>query len=525
MKILLSLVSSCFFASTSLFGGATSSGGGIDVPHVKTDLIPTISEAWFPIERDKPLTFCIEKDDTEFSLPYATYEDRFKKAFKFWQNELAYAHGSPPREAPESLLKLRRDLEQELEAVEKEEAQAEVDDYSFKDYVEDCIKGCYLGFFDIYSLIRALAKHFVGAPPYLFSQTISYIKDIKQAKAREARYERENRKFEREKNIKSLKLKIEELEEFETSPFAQPLVYKGQCSELPQGGAEDTMVDLAFMLGRLTDEQIKVLEEPKSYYAAAYKMPEASSANSRGFVYLAGPRQSLSPDAFSKSIWEQLIHTQGYNMKLFDITLLHEVGHVYGLNHSKSDRSLMSLSYVYNSIQNALNSPHLVPGEKNLVNVGIFLNIDEGVLHSNLGVFRFPEKKSFKILNPEDFGLPLRRINHVYQLKLEHTKDKIRALISVYNRPSFGFGRIDTYQEFDTLEQVTRPLSVLTEINRVDSKNPTKIDKIQLMSAEIVASTDWNGSRLVLILNPNGEISATLSQGDKSIAMQLEDFL
>ncbi|MBP6218598.1 MAG: matrixin family metalloprotease [Oligoflexales bacterium] len=529
MKVLLSLVLSYLFTSTTLVGGVTSSGGGVrhvdTVPTVsgEADAVPTISGAWFPVGL-KAITFCIEKNDEAFPLPDATYADRFRNAFKFWQRELAFGHGSPQEEDSESLLQLRRDLAQELqerEADRKEAKEQGEEDYSWEAYVIGLSRSIERR---IRMIELRILRILLGAPLWaplwepLYMMPDNTIRTEREKRA----YELRERDIARAPRIETLQLKIEKLEEVGgTSPFEQPLVYMGLCSNLPRGSDEETPIDLAFMLGRLTAPQIKVLNEPKSYYAAAYKLPEGSSANTKGFVYLAGPGQSISPDAFDKDVWEQIIHSQEYNIRLFNLALLHEIGHIYGLNHCTSDMSLMSPYFVHYSIKNALNDPHLVPGVNNMMMyIGVIMDIED-VLPSNLGVFRFPASKTFKILNPEDFGLPPLKKNQVYQLTLKNKKHGIIARISVYNRPSFGFGSIKTYHELNSFERETIPLSVLTKITRVDSQNPTTMNTIQLMSTEIVASTDWNGGRLVLNLKPNGEISATLSQDGKSIAMIL----
>lgn len=94
-------------------------------------------------------------------------------------------------------------------------------------------------------------------------------------------------------------------------------------------------IDVRFQLGTLTAEQRTFLVEPTQFVAAAVQTSyDTKKMRGRGFIYVAPERGALRPNLNTtnppNAFWKI---NDGINL---DMTLIHELGHVFGLQHTSS---------------------------------------------------------------------------------------------------------------------------------------------------------------------------------------------
>ena len=108
-------------------------------------------------------------------------------------------------------------------------------------------------------------------------------------------------------------------------------------------GACDKRTDIVFQFGVLTSSQKKFLRDPHEFGAVAVRTNyEASSMTGKGFVYVSpehGPLAYDRSDADNNG-WSD------NNGQLLNLTLIHELGHIFGLPHVGSYGDLMSEGFV-----------------------------------------------------------------------------------------------------------------------------------------------------------------------------------
>ena len=94
-------------------------------------------------------------------------------------------------------------------------------------------------------------------------------------------------------------------------------------------------IDVRFQLGTLTAEQRAFLVEPTQFVAAAAQTSyDTKKMRGRGFIYVAPETGSLRPNMGAPDLTNDFWHrNDGINL---DMTLIHELGHVFGLQHTSS---------------------------------------------------------------------------------------------------------------------------------------------------------------------------------------------
>lgn len=110
--------------------------------------------------------------------------------------------------------------------------------------------------------------------------------------------------------------------------------------------------DITFQFGVLTKEQKKYLSDPREYAAiSARTQYDEASMRGKGFVYISPSHGPLSynSEGVTKNAWSI------DNGKLLYLTLLHEMGHIFGLPHLGSYGDLMSEGFVESILASATN--------------------------------------------------------------------------------------------------------------------------------------------------------------------------
>ncbi len=110
--------------------------------------------------------------------------------------------------------------------------------------------------------------------------------------------------------------------------------------------------DIVFQFGVLSDKQKKFLKEPTEYAAISVRTNyDERNLRSKGFVY-------VSPSAGPLAYNLEGVVKDAWNMDgghLLYLTLLHELGHVFGLQHMGSYGDLMSEGFVEAILASATN--------------------------------------------------------------------------------------------------------------------------------------------------------------------------
>ena len=125
------------------------------------------------------------------------------------------------------------------------------------------------------------------------------------------------------------------LKDFGPLKIATQTFYRVQC--------DNKLVDIKFQFGVLDDEQFHYLQKPNEFGAVSVRTDYApSTMSAKGFVYVSPTRGSLAFGGVGKKqdIWKQ---SDG---ALLYLTLVHEMGHVFGLPHMGKMGDIMSESYV-----------------------------------------------------------------------------------------------------------------------------------------------------------------------------------
>lgn len=111
--------------------------------------------------------------------------------------------------------------------------------------------------------------------------------------------------------------------------------------------------DIIFQFGVLNSKQKKFLKDPSEYGAISVRTEyDGVSLRGRGFIYISPSHGPLSYDtsAIAKDAWS----VDGG--RLLYLALLHELGHVFGLQHMGSYGDLMSQGFVESILTNSKGS-------------------------------------------------------------------------------------------------------------------------------------------------------------------------
>ena len=102
-------------------------------------------------------------------------------------------------------------------------------------------------------------------------------------------------------------------------------------------------IDIAFQFGTLTQYQKKYLQDPTKYGAITVRTSYSNkSLKGKGFVYVSPEKGPLAfnPEGLIKKAW-----SLNNNILLYQ-TLVHELGHIFGIPHMGSLGDLMSETFV-----------------------------------------------------------------------------------------------------------------------------------------------------------------------------------
>lgn len=87
--------------------------------------------------------------------------------------------------------------------------------------------------------------------------------------------------------------------------------------------------DLRFQFGLLDDEQLNFIQNPKKYVGLTIRTEyDQKTLKGKGFIYISPQGGPLKPEKLPKDVWSI---NEG---SLLLPTLIHELGHVFGLQHS-----------------------------------------------------------------------------------------------------------------------------------------------------------------------------------------------
>lgn len=113
----------------------------------------------------------------------------------------------------------------------------------------------------------------------------------------------------------------------------------------------DDTTDLRFQFGSLSQEQITRLQTPQNFAALSVRTKySAQEMRAQGFVYMAPAR---GPLAYKYENYLQDVWSRDQSEILYR-TLVHELGHVFGLPHLGAYGELMSEGYVESLITHSL---------------------------------------------------------------------------------------------------------------------------------------------------------------------------
>jgi hypothetical protein len=124
------------------------------------------------------------------------------------------------------------------------------------------------------------------------------------------------------------------LPKFGELKIASQVFHEVDCSE---------QVDIKFQFGTLSEAQKKYLKKPSEYAAVSVRTSyREKDLRGKGFVYLSPMKGPLAynPEGVVRNAW-----TNDQSNLLY-LTLLHELGHVFGLPHIGSLGDLMSEGFV-----------------------------------------------------------------------------------------------------------------------------------------------------------------------------------
>lgn len=111
----------------------------------------------------------------------------------------------------------------------------------------------------------------------------------------------------------------------------------------------DDKVDLVFQLGVISEEQKKLISNFPSVIGIAFRESyDEVNLKGRGFIYIAPEKGPLRPvsDNFALAPWSETREDEHEKLK---VTLLHEIGHIFGLQdefQGDDNSDLMSASMV-----------------------------------------------------------------------------------------------------------------------------------------------------------------------------------
>lgn len=126
-------------------------------------------------------------------------------------------------------------------------------------------------------------------------------------------------------------------------PDGSKITLGGQKFE--RTGCNDNMVDLTLTLGVLNDQQLAFVKDPSRFAAITVRTnydPEV--LRGRGFIYISPDR---GPRAFKGLNLVDNAWTLGEQNNLLRLTFIHELGHVFGVQHNDNESlNLMSSKFV-----------------------------------------------------------------------------------------------------------------------------------------------------------------------------------
>ena len=105
---------------------------------------------------------------------------------------------------------------------------------------------------------------------------------------------------------------------------------------------ESETVDIRFQFGKLTDSQRATLVKPTKYVASAVQTEyDEEQLRGKGFIYVAAEKGSLRPEA--DDLAEDFL--SHHDHVVLDMTLVHELGHVFGVPHQMGTEFPMGESF------------------------------------------------------------------------------------------------------------------------------------------------------------------------------------
>lgn len=192
-------------------------------------------------------------------------------------------------------------------------------------------------------------------------------------------------------------------------------------------GCSEEQVDLTLTLGVLDDEQLAAINEPSRFAAITVRTNyDAEDLRGRGFIYISPDR---GPRAFKGLNLVRNAWTLGDHNNLLRLTFIHELGHVFGLQHDDRENiTLMSSKFVETMLQRD--------------NYQTYLNVDRpDTLLQNYKDARSMMNAGF--ITCFMTGIPLAPILKFYDVHLEEGRclrfDPFKAKDNQTSGKSYGF--------------------------------------------------------------------------------------
>ena len=236
---------------------------------------------------------------------------------------------------------------------------------------------------------------------------------------------------------------------------------------------ESGTVDIRFQFGKLTDSQRATLVKPTKYVASAVQTEyDEDQLRGKGFIYVAAEKGSLRPEA--DDLAEDFL--SHHDHVVLDMTLVHELGHVFGVPHQMGTAFPMGESFCEQLVTSKIRS---------LLDLFIILDPEKA---SYVGYSNYRELLQIQMRD-------LFRVNGSGQVSL--SESELRVVLGI---------NLDLSKESEAILTAT-PGSSLSMVSWFDNPptNPTKHTKVRELVKFKETSTGMHSSEAIFMRLPKGQ--------------------